>query len=184
VSRTVVYFVACSLDGFIADAEGGVGWLEPFQAGDTDYGYADFLAEVGDVVMGRRTYERLLGFGVRYPYADKAGWVLSSDRTLERADESVTVTDEPAEGLVARLKYSDAEGSVWLVGGGALAGSLFDAGLIDEMRVFVMPSTLGEGIRMLGRPRGSRRLELVRVHEWTGGVVELRYVVGEAVDRP
>jgi dihydrofolate reductase len=179
VSRPVVYYVACSLDGFIADADGGVGWLDEFQSADGDYGYSDFLAGVGDVVMGRRTYEQMLGFDGPYPYARQAGWVLSSDATLARAHESVTVWDGSARDLVTRLKGAEADGIVWLVGGGSLAGSLFDAGLVDELRMFVMPVTLGEGVPVLGVSHGTRRLGLAEVRDWPGGVVELRYLVGE-----
>ena len=55
----VSLFIATSLDGFIADSEGGVDWLFT----DQDYGYAAFFATIGALVMGRRTYEQVLGFG-------------------------------------------------------------------------------------------------------------------------
>jgi dihydrofolate reductase len=184
LSRSVVYYVACSLDGFIADADGGIGWLDEFQAAGTDFGYADFLGQVGDVVMGRKTYEQMLGFDEPYPYDGLAGWVLSSDTALSRASDSVTVTNEPAADLVERLKSTGVARIVWLVGGGSLAGSLFDAGLVDELRMFVMPVTLGEGVPMLGASHGSRRLERSLVREWPAGVVEVRYAVGDAIDRP
>jgi dihydrofolate reductase len=183
VARRVVYYVAASLDGFIADAGGGVGWLGPFEAGESDFGYEAFLAEVGDIAIGRRTYEQVLGFDEPYPYAGIRTWVASSDLTLPAPDAEATITDEPAEGLVARLKYSDAPGLIWVVGGGALAGSLFDAGLLDELRVFVIPLTVGSGVPMLGTAWGSRELALIESREWAGGVVELRYEVGAALER-
>jgi len=54
----VVYYVASSLDGYIATPDGGVGWLEPFQGGDEDYGFGDFYASMDALLMGSRTYER------------------------------------------------------------------------------------------------------------------------------
>ena len=61
----VVYYVASSLDGFIATPDGGVEWLHPFEGTGEDYCYADFYQSVDSVLLGRRTYEKSLEFGER-----------------------------------------------------------------------------------------------------------------------
>lgn len=81
-------YMAMSADGYIADAGGGVGWLEPFE--DVDYGYDAFLGEIETVVMGRRTYEQIEGFGLGWPYGHREGIVLSSGG-LEPAFAQVSV---------------------------------------------------------------------------------------------
>ena len=74
VMARVRFYVATSLDGFIADREGSVDWLAPYDA--RLYGYDKFLAEVGALVMGRRTYEMISATGEDWPYAGKPVFVL------------------------------------------------------------------------------------------------------------
>ncbi len=74
-SPQIQIYIATSLDSFIATADGGVDWLEPFQA--EDLGYSAFVATIGTIVMGRTTYEQIRGFG-SWPYAGKRTVILSS----------------------------------------------------------------------------------------------------------
>ena len=175
VGRPVVYYVAMSLDGFIADGGGGVAWLDEFQGRGSDFGYADFYAGVGDIVMGRTTYEQVLGFGVAFPHADRPVWVASSEIDLPLGADTVCVSREPAAEIVARLKGQATPGVVWLVGGSKLAASLWDDDLVDELRVFVMPTVLGQGTPLLAVPHARRRMKRTLTKAWPGGAVELRY---------
>ena len=68
-------YIATSLDGYVATPDGGVEWLEPFQ--DEDYGYNSFIQKIGTVIMGRTTFQQVLGFG-QWPYKDLRVMVLSS----------------------------------------------------------------------------------------------------------
>lgn len=72
----IVYYVAASLDGFIAGPQGELDWLMPFENAATDYGMAAFIDTVDAVVMGRRTCEAVMSFGV-WPYGERPGQVLS-----------------------------------------------------------------------------------------------------------
>lgn len=72
----IVYYVAASLDGFIAGPQGELEWLMPFENAATDYGMAAFIDTVDAVVMGRRTCEAVMSFGV-WPYGERPGQVLS-----------------------------------------------------------------------------------------------------------
>ena len=72
----VRFYVATSLDGFIADREGSVDWLAPYDA--RLYGYDKFVGEVGALIMGRRTYEMIIAIGEEWPYTGKPVCVLSS----------------------------------------------------------------------------------------------------------
>src|SRR5207245_3083016 len=68
-------FVGTSLDGFIARLDGGLDWLP--EGGGEDHGYPEFLATVDALVIGRKTYETVLGFGA-WPYGDRPVFVLST----------------------------------------------------------------------------------------------------------
>ena len=72
----IVYYVACSLDGFIATRDAGVDWLSTVEAEGEDYGYREFFDGVDAMLMGSRTYEQVLGFG-QWPYGDKRCVVFS-----------------------------------------------------------------------------------------------------------
>ncbi len=175
--RPVILYVTMSADGFIADSDGGVGWLSG--AAGEDYGYADFYDSVDTVLLGRTTYEQILGSGGDFPYADKPVYVFASDAQVRIAADNVTAVSDPAPEFVARLKLDDA-GRIWLGGGSALATSLWNAGLVDELHLFVQPIMLGDGLPFIGKKHRRRGLELIEAKSWPADLVELHYrVTGE-----
>lgn len=167
----VVYYVAASLDGLIATPDGSVEWLAEFEGRDEDYGYAEFLAGVDAVMMGRRTFEQSLTFGP-WPYADKSGWVFAQGE-LRGLPEGVERTTLPPMEFVSRLDGAGVR-RAWLVGGGALAGSFHEAGMIDRYIVSLMPVVLGAGVRLLGENGSPARLELESVRP-IDDVVQITY---------
>ena len=169
----VVYYVACSVDGYIASAEGGLEWLAPFEASSEDYGYADFYASIEAVVLGSRTYEQALTFG-HWPYSGKPAWVFSK-RDLALAPDDVIVTDRTPAEVVSELEERGIR-RAWLVGGGELAGAFRAAGLITEYVVSVIPAILGSGVPLFGASGPEERLRLVDVTPYADGVVQLRYL--------
>jgi dihydrofolate reductase len=169
----VVYSVAASLDGFIASTDGGVDWLPPFEPGGGDFGLGAFLASVDAIVMGRESYEVARRLGpwtytqpatvmTRTPLVDAPGGVESSDAG-------------PAE-VVAGLA-AQGRRRVWLFGGGRLAASFLDAGLVTHVDVAVVPVVLGEGVPLVGRLGSLARLGLEKAETHSAGVVGLRYRV-------
>lgn len=170
-SRVTIH-MAASLDGFIARRDGSVDWLETsdtFEDG-ASLGPEDmeqFLGTIGCYVMGSRTYETALGFearGLGWPYGSKPVIVLTR-RDLPRVRETV----ECYAGDLAQLvneRLRPAFGSIWFVGGGAVAGECLRRGLADEVRYSILPVLIGDGIPFFERlgqdvrgpsPRASRR---------------------------
>lgn len=169
----VVYYVAASLDGYLAPVDGSLDWLMPFEGTDEDHGYAEFYASVDAVLVGSRTYEQMIGFG-DWPYVGTPTWVFSS-RDLEADRPDVTITDSSPAAV---LKQLDVRGvrRAWLVGGGALAGAFESAGLITEYIVSVIPVLLGAGIPLFGGPVPLRNLHLEGTTRYSDGIVQLRYL--------
>ena len=175
----ITYYVAASLDGYIAEADGGVDWLPQGEA--DDYGYADFYAEVDALVMGRRTYDQVLEFG-QWPYSGKTTYVFTSHAPTENPYGVRFVSDTEPEEFI-RATASESPGTIWLVGGGNLAEQFRRAGLIDEYLVFVIPVILGRGVPLFSTHRHSResgnppltRLELAETQTYDDGTVMLRY---------
>jgi dihydrofolate reductase len=168
----IIYYVAASVDGYIATPDGGIGWLAPFESSAEDYGYASFYSSVDAVILGSHTYEQAIGFG-EWPYPDKPVRVASS-RRLEVAAPNVVVTADDPASIVRELGQGGA-GRIWLVGGGMLAGAFARAGLIDEYIVSVMPVLLGEGVALLGASATCVGLELVTTKTFGDGVIQSVY---------
>lgn len=177
--RTVTYGAACSLDGFIADANDAVDWLH-FSRDVTDV-VAKYWATVDAMLMGRKTWAVAVAAGESEgeigasAVGDVKTYVFS--RTLTRIDRpGVTlVQDDPGE-FVRRLKAQPGKG-ICVMGGGELACSLFNAGVIDDVGLNVHPVLLGAGVPLF-RDAGRRiALELVDSRTIDGGCVLSNYRV-------
>ena len=171
--QRVVYYVAATADGFIASADGGVEWLSDFSGVG---GYDEFFAGAGSLVLGRTTFDQVLGWG--WPYGEKPAAILTSSSLPERAPESAFAwSGDDAAGLVERLR-GEAPGGVWVVGGGRTAGHFLAEGVLDEVELTVMPLLLGRGIPLWPEEgSGHHRLELLRARGHPNGAVHLHYRV-------
>ena len=168
----IVYYAAMSADGFIADAEGGVAWLDPFNS--PELGYEEFLAGVGAVVLGRTTYEQMLTFGP-WPYGERPGVVVSS-RTVPDLPPGVrSVTAAQLTDAMRELRTA-VGGDVWIVGGGQTARACLEAGLLEELEIYVVPRVLGAGVPLMGHgaPLG-RDLALVETRAFGNEVMRVTW---------
>lgn len=168
----IVYYVASSIDGFIAPVDGSLDWLTPFSGTGDDHGYTDFYASVDALVVGARTYEQMLGFE-GWPHQDRPVTVMSS-RPLPAAGDGVTVSPLGPGAVVEELASAGYR-RIWLVGGGELASSFAEVDLIDEHIVSYVPILLGSGIGLLGGHGEVRDLELIEVRSFDDGIVQCRY---------
>jgi dihydrofolate reductase len=178
----IVLFIAMSLDGYIARPDGSVDWLAPFEGAGEDYGYGCLISRVGGLLMGRRTYEQVLGFDP-WPYGTRPVFVLSS-RTLPTPGESDVsfVAGSPSDLVTAARRATDRP--LWLVGGARLAQSMLAAGLVDELEIALVPVLLGDGISLFGSPAPPGDLALAEARTYRSGLVMLRYRVGRAGAQP
>ena len=152
-----VYYCAASLDGYIAEADGGIEWLMRYEGerpGErvelVEGGYADFYEGVGALVGGSVTYEFILGRldgGSEWPYVGKPCWILSSrDLPVPGGDGvDVRIVAGAITELHDEMVASAGERHLWVVGGGNVASQFAEANLLDEVRVTVVPVVLGVG---------------------------------------
>jgi dihydrofolate reductase len=173
--RLVHYYVATSVDGFIARADGSFDCFPT--EGEHIAAYIESLADFDTVLMGRKTYDVGLRFGVTNPYPSMKALVFS--RTLETSpDPNVElVRGDPAERV--RGLRAEPGGNIYLCGGGELAGLLLRAGLVDELTIKLNPLVLGEGIPLVSGLGGLAAvgLQLLSQRSFDSGVVFLRYRV-------
>lgn len=166
------YYVASTLDGFIAHDDGsyhGFVWDDEL--------VADYLAEIRTyttVLMGRRTYELGLREGKSSPYPFLRQIVFS--RTMQESpDREVELVREDAVPYVRPLREKT-EGVIWLCGGADLAGALLAGGLIDELVVKLHPVVFGAGIPLFRGVIGPARLHLMRSRTYErSGIIVLHY---------
>ena len=104
--RKVRVYIAASLDGYIAHSDGNIDWLDSVARPDEDYGYAAFIETIDTVIMGRKTYTKVLSFGGEFPHAGRDCYVLTGRSEL----------------LMGRSIFTaDRQTSCWIRSGASLA---------------------------------------------------------------
>ena len=169
----VVYYVATSLDGYIATTDGSVDWLSRFPVGGEDRGAGKLEASVDALLLGSHTYEFALHLDA-WPSPEKPSWVFTK-RSLRVLHPSITLTSDSPRQVVEHLATRGLH-RAWLMGGGKLAASFHADGLISRYIISVFPVLLGSGIPVLA-PHAcpEENLRLVAAKPFKSGVVQLTY---------
>jgi dihydrofolate reductase len=175
--RTVTYGAACSLDGFIAAADGGIDWLHFSK--DVQQYMAAFWPTIDTILMGRLTWE----VSARQQPDDGAAtpgiatYVFS--RTLSRIDrKGVELVRDDAVKFVGDLKRTPGKG-ICVMGGGVLGTALIEGGVVDVIGLNVHPVLLGSGIPLFRDPHRRVPLQLSETRRLAGGCVLSTYRVKE-----
>jgi dihydrofolate reductase len=163
-------FLATSLDGYIAGPGGSLDWLRIVERPDEDYGYRAFFDSVDALVLGRSTYDAVLGMGT-WPYTGKRCLVLTHRKAIPRHGEAF-LDATPARAL-AHLTCDGVQ-HVY-VDGGSVVRQFLDADLLDRLTVSILPVVLGGGIPLFTPGAVERRLALDDVRSWPSGLAQLRY---------
>ncbi|GAB5526002.1 MAG: dihydrofolate reductase family protein [Roseivirga sp.] len=172
--RKLILYIATSLDGKIAGPDDEVKWLEEIPNPDkSDYGYFDFYAGVDTTIMGNMTYQWIKRQDMPFPYPDTQNYVITRNTSLQDNHE-VTFLSKGIAGRIRELKKEEGK-DIWMIGGAGVNQFCLDAGLIDEMRVFVMPIILGEGVPLFSEGYDRRQVRLTSSTAYSSGVCELRY---------
>ena len=171
---TVTLHVVSSLDGFIAKTDNSVSWLdtsgEVYEKGVSEWS-ADEASAIDCYVLGSRTYEHALELG--WPYGDTPT-VVTTTRELPSTRNSVEFYSGDLKSLVDEI-LAPRYRNIWLVGGAMLCQSFLRLGLVDEIRLMVMPVLLGDGVRLFGNSSTETRWRLKDVVAYKTGLVELSY---------
>lgn len=165
-------FCGLSLDGFIARPNGELDWLMDGGQPD-DHGYNDFVSTVDGLVIGRKTYETVLGFGGWF-YGEMPVVVLSNGelKKLPEGGNVERMSGDPTR-IVAEL---ESRGRHHLyIDGGITIQRFLRAGLIDRMVLSRLPILIGDGIPLFGSTESDIRWKLERVKEFPSGMVQCEY---------
>jgi dihydrofolate reductase len=168
-------YIAASIDGFIAEKDGGLDWLINIPNPDnSDYGFNDFIKRIDALIMGRNTYEKVLTFG-EWIYAKKV-FVLSN--SIKSVSEEMTGKAEIVSGDIPIL-LSDLNRrgyNNFYVDGGKVIQSFLNEDLIDEMIITRVPILLGEGIPLFGKLDKPIKFSKVITEVFNNGLVKNHYI--------
>ncbi len=170
----VTYYVASSLDGYIAKDDGDVAWLEELGIAIEETGYETFFAGIDGVIMGRKTYEMIVSFG-QWPYGDKPVWVCSSNST--QAFDGCNLQVERSTATAIQAARNSGVKHLWCVGGGSLAASILEQDFLTDVYVSIMPILLGSGIPLFAPCSSSHRLALVSQQSHKTGMLQVEYTI-------
>jgi dihydrofolate reductase len=170
-----IFYAAVSLDGYIAGPNSDMSWAEKYLATDQDYGYAQLVGQCSAALVGRKTFE----------------YELQVAPDMERILPTYVVTEQPlrfdgaalrgvhfVSGDLRELMAMIRErhpGDLFIAGGAELVDGLMVMGLLDEMRLFVVPEILGAGVRLFKGSSIHSNLTLISSKSYDSGLVELRY---------
>lgn len=184
-------YLATSLDGFIAGPQDELDWLEgarparsPLASGKWQeravdgLGYDDFIATIGCLLMGRRTYDVTATFPSGWPHRDLPV-VVATTRDLGDAPATVTTASGAIEDLVGAAR-ARAGGKDVYIDGGQLVRQALVAGVLDTLVVTVVPTILGAGIPLFAPPMPRIPLTVESVRKYGGGFVQTVFRCGTA----
>ena len=164
-------YIAHSVDGYIADAEGSLDWLFTRAALEgEDYGYEELMASVDGLAMGRGTWD-FIADEPSLPFGDRRVYVFTHREARPR--DGVQFWSRTPEEAV--LEWQAAGLTRVYVDGGRLISDFLAAGLVDDLTLTVVPVLLGSGSRLFHEIPVLTALALESSQEYPNGVVQLRY---------
>ena len=174
--RKLVYHIATTIDNYIAHHDGSAnGFL---MEGDHASDYVEHLKLYDTVVMGRGTYEIGYTYGMQpgeAPYPHMQHYIFSKTLKFSEAPaEQIHVIDSDPAAFIREMKQGSGS-DIYLCGGGAFAGFLYEQELIDTLIIKLNPVIFGGGIRLFGNSAKNAKLHLLDSKKYHSGVMLLTY---------
>ncbi|MFT3705745.1 MAG: dihydrofolate reductase family protein [Agriterribacter sp.] len=170
--RKLAVYIAMSLDGYISKPNDDLGFLALVQKEGEDYGYANFVATIDTVILGRKTYDWVMKQVDVFPHHDKQTFVITS--TARPAVGNAVFYTGSLEALVSHLKSRPGK-NIFCDGGAQVIDALIKADLVDEYIISIVPVLLGEGTKLFRDDRLEQRLHFLKAQAFDTGLVQLHY---------
>ncbi len=172
--RKVILYIAMSLDGYIADKNGDVAWLNGDGSDSENVGsYPEFFETIDTVILGYKTYNQIITelSPDKWVYSGKKSYVITHNK-LESTDE-IIFTNKNLIDLINELKSKNGK-NIWICGGATIANKLIDIDMIDRYHISVIPIILGDGIPLFNNHTTEIKLKLISTQNYNG-MVDLIY---------
>ncbi|WP_041279038.1 dihydrofolate reductase family protein [Desulfotalea psychrophila] len=171
-----IVFIGVSLDGYIADKDGGLEFLQCIPNPEHDeLGFPEFMASIDALLMGRNTYETILSFGGEWPYS-KPVFVLSNSLTSlpeHLKGKGELIISGSVEEVTQQLNQ---QGFTNLyIDGGKLIQSFLKLDMIDELVISKIPILLGGGTSLFGDLQSHLMFEHVSTEVLLNAIVQSHY---------
>lgn len=170
-ARKVISFVAMSLDGYIAKPDGDISFLSGVEKKGEDYGYALFLNTIDTVIVGRKTYDKIISIGFEYP-DDKNLYVITHN--VKPGNNRINYYSGSLKKLVLSLKRQEGK-NIFCDDGSEVLNELLGENLVDEFVISIIPILLGDGILLFKKGRPALNLQLTGFNKYNTGLVQLNY---------
>lgn len=170
-SKKVISNVAMSLDGYIAEPDGNISFLSKVEKAGEDYGYSDFIKNIDTIIVGRKTYDKILSIGFKYP-DDKDVYIITREEKPDH--QKLKFYSGPIKKLISELKAKEGK-NIFCDGGSEIINQLLMDNLIDEFIISIIPVILGDGIPLFKNKTPKKNLKLISCQKFDTGLVQLHY---------
>lgn len=172
-----IVFIAKSLDGYIADKNGGLDWLHTIPNPDNlDMGYNNLMERIDGILMGRNTFDTVCGFDILWPYT-KPVFVLSNSikEIPEKFQEHATLVSGDLKTVLTELQNQGIK--TLYIDGGKTVQSFLKENLVDELIISTIPIILGGGIRLFGVLEKPIHLKHIKSEVFLNAIVQDSYLM-------
>ena len=172
--RKVILYISMSLDGFIATKEDDLSWLSVVEQEGEDYGYGALSQSVDTYIVGRKTYEVVLGLtGGIFPQAQQYDCYVITTQDRPSVD-GITFYNGSISTLIQSLKKEEGK-HIYCDGGGQIVQLLMQEDLIDEYCISIIPILLGDGILLFRGNTPSFPLKALSSKQYESGLIQVKY---------
>jgi len=171
-TRKVIVYIAMSIDGYIARPDGDLDWLSAVELAGEDYGYSNFIKTVDTVMLGRKTYDKVLSFGIPFPHSDKQCYIIT--RTPKPTEGNINFYTGDIPALVAQIKKQPGK-NIFVDGGAQIVNEFMKHQLVDEFIISIIPVFLGSGISLFNEGRPEMKMKLAGSISFPSGLLQLHY---------
>ncbi|WP_255495529.1 dihydrofolate reductase family protein [Dysgonomonas sp. 521] len=171
--KKIILYIASSIDGRIAEPDGGIEWLSEFPiTEEMNYGYKEFMDSTDTIIMGGRSWRELSNMDAMGAYADKTVYVVSRHDWGEKGNVKF-ITKNVIEHILDLRNEPGKD--IWLFGGGELVSMLLAAELVDEMQITYIPVILGKGVSLFPEQPKESKWELTESQSYSSGILMVKY---------
>lgn len=172
-NRKLFLYIAMSLDGFIAKRDDDISFLSQVEKEGEDYGFAKFLETVDTIIVGRKTYDKILSMGIEWPYGSREVYILT--RSAKPDSGTLHFYNGNLTDLISGIQSQEGK-HIYCDGGAETIHHLLQEDLIDEMIISIIPHLLGDGISLFKSGLQEKNLRLARADSFEKGLVQLHYI--------
>lgn len=178
----IVLYIAISSDGFIADKNGDVGWLDQYNSDEIAHeidnagcGFKDFYNSIDALIIGNNTYKQVLTFGP-WAFSGKTSYIFTDEKF---SPPSSPDTEYISTGIASFIESINSKKykRVWLMGGAQLAESFYKLNLIDEIILTILPTTLNEGISLNTAIVAGKDFNLIDTKTFNSGIIQKYFLI-------